>query len=316
MRMSHVPSPRDAILALRPIVVLWMRAFGHQPADTEDLAQKVIAAATASADTHDPTRATVKSWVYGFAVRISKNHKREVRRHDETFGESLDEDELLPAPSPSPTPEDIVAARSVHAFVLARLEGMRPELLDVLIACDMNGLSEEEAAEAFGIPKGTVKSRRSRAREQAYERLKGYRDELHAVLPALLVASELQGQGGAWATTTTVLLAAAGVSVATWVFTHAEPPPIMVATSSSPRLFVSVVAGSVCEGLPSKEPAPVRTCDEPTSASRPRAMVEAVERAVTQGNVQAARGALERYLRAYPADPIRARATFGWLLAR
>ncbi|MDC0748708.1 RNA polymerase sigma factor [Polyangium mundeleinium] len=310
--MSHVPSPRDAILALRSFVVLWMRSFGHQPADAEDLAQKVIAAAMASADAYDPARATVKSWVYGFAVRISKNHKRELRRHGEIFGES--EGDLFSAPSPSATPEDIVASRSVHAFVLARLEGMRPELLDILLACDMNGLSEEEAAEAFNIPKGTVKSRRSRAREQAYERLKGYRDELHAVLPALLVASEMQRQGGAWATTTTVLLAAAGVSVAIWVFMHAEPP--RVATSSSPRLFVSVVAGNACEDLPSREPPPVRACDEPMGASRPRAMVEAVERAVTQGNVHAARGALERYLRAYPADPIRARAMFGWLLAK
>ncbi|MDI1431618.1 sigma factor-like helix-turn-helix DNA-binding protein [Polyangium sorediatum] len=309
--MSHVPSPRDAILALRPFVVLWMRAFGHQPADAEDLAQKVIAAATASADAHDPTRATVKSWVYGFAVRLSKNHKRELRRHGEIFDES--HGESFSAPSPSPTPEDIVASRSVHAFVLARLEGMRPELLDVLLACDMNGLSEEEAAVAFDIPKGTVKSRRSRAREQAYARLKDYRDELHAVFPALLVASEMQKEGGLWASVTAVLLAAAGASAATWVLVHAEPP--MVAVSSSPRLFVSVVAGSPCEGPPSRvPPAPVRVCDEPTSVSRPRAMVEAVERAVMQGNVQAARSALERYLRAYPADPIRARSMFGWLL--
>ena len=313
MFMSDLPDVKAAIFALRPFVVLWMANFGHQPADCEDLAQRVTEEAADSADSYDPARAKVKTWVYGFAVRISANFKREAARRQDVLDTKL-HGHLL-ASSYVPTPEEALISRNVHEFVMARLQGIQPKYLDILLACDMNGLSEEEAAEAFGIPIGTVKSRRSRARDQAFERLGKYRQELRAVIPALFVASEAQRNGWGIATTVTVAtLAAACACAATWAIMRT--PVLAVAEPAQPRILVTVTPGATCEPAPPLEVAPDCVCDKPTDVSHPRAMVEAIERAVARGDEKAARAAMERYLRIYPKDPIRARSMFGWLLVR
>jgi RNA polymerase sigma-70 factor (ECF subfamily) len=72
-----------------------------------------------------------------------------------------DAEAAFPAPG-----QDPALASDVRA-VLARLA---PEQRAILVLRDLEGLSEEEAAEQLGVAKGTVKSRLFRAREAFVKR--------------------------------------------------------------------------------------------------------------------------------------------------
>jgi hypothetical protein len=49
-------------------------------------------------------------------------------------------------------------------------------------------------------------------------------------------------------------------------------------------------------------------------ASKPRAFLLEIERALAGQHEDAARAALQRYLATYPADPLHVAARYGWLL--
>lgn len=73
----------------------------------------------------------------------------------------------IEAPTGASSPLEQVAAREVFAAVA----GLPEEFRDVLAAVDVAGLSYAEAAEALGIPVGTVMSRLARGRERVATRL-------------------------------------------------------------------------------------------------------------------------------------------------
>ena len=58
-----------------------------------------------------------------------------------------------------------------HSDVGAALQRLSPELLAVVQATVLDGLTTREAAALLGIPSGTVKSRMSRARAELREAL-------------------------------------------------------------------------------------------------------------------------------------------------
>ncbi|WP_411080953.1 RNA polymerase sigma factor [Streptomyces sp. cmx-18-6] len=83
----------------------------------------------------------------------------------------------LPGTAPeaaAPSAEDRVLAGLEYGDVGTALEGISPELRQVLRATVVDGLSTREAAALLGIPEGTVKTRAMRARRElraALERL-------------------------------------------------------------------------------------------------------------------------------------------------
>ncbi|NBM20235.1 RNA polymerase sigma factor [Streptomyces sp. GC420] len=66
----------------------------------------------------------------------------------------------------APSAEDRVLAGLEYGNVGAALDGISPELREVLRATVVDGLSTREAARLLGIPEGTVKSRALRARRE------------------------------------------------------------------------------------------------------------------------------------------------------
>lgn len=109
----------------------------------------------------------VGGWLWVIAARRLVDTRRAQERHERTVPEPWDG-------AGAPSAEERVLAGLEYGDVGAALEGLSPELRDVLRATVIDGLTTREAAHALGIPEGTVKTRAARARRElrvALERL-------------------------------------------------------------------------------------------------------------------------------------------------
>ncbi|MFI6237739.1 RNA polymerase sigma factor [Micromonospora sp. NPDC050784] len=105
---------------------------------------------------------SLRPWLLGIATNEARNHTRSNRRYRRVAAALLATDLTLPDHA------DEVAgrlddSRRIAAAIDALARLRRPER-EVLTLCLWEGLDYESAAEALGVPVGTVRSRLSRAR--------------------------------------------------------------------------------------------------------------------------------------------------------
>lgn len=111
----------------------------------------------------EPEGGSLRPWVLGISLNVTRNLSRAERRHKTAM-------QRLPPDRGMPDIADDVAGRLDDA---ARLESVRAALgklrradREVLTLCVWSGLEYAAAAEALGIPVGTVRSRLARARRK------------------------------------------------------------------------------------------------------------------------------------------------------
>jgi RNA polymerase sigma-70 factor (ECF subfamily) len=105
----------------------------------------------------------VAAWLWGIAIRTLLHRLRPRKSVLERLRQHREE--------PSPSAEEAVLLRIEHSDVGQALGRLSPELLAVVQATVLDGLTTREAAALLGIPSGTVKSRMSRARLELKEAL-------------------------------------------------------------------------------------------------------------------------------------------------
>jgi len=105
----------------------------------------------------------VAAWLWGIAVRTLLHRVRSRK--------SVFERLVQHRPEQFPSAEEAVLLRLENSDVGQALQCLSPELIAVVQATVLDGLSTREAAELLGIPSGTVKSRMSRARIELREAL-------------------------------------------------------------------------------------------------------------------------------------------------
>ena len=103
----------------------------------------------------------LRPWLLGIAVNVSRNAARASRRHQAALGR------MPPAPV-VPDFADDLAGRIDDATLLRAVQSAMARLRrgerEVLALCVWSGLDYAAAAQALGVPVGTVRSRLSRAR--------------------------------------------------------------------------------------------------------------------------------------------------------
>ncbi|MFJ2031149.1 RNA polymerase sigma factor [Streptosporangium sp. NPDC087985] len=129
----------------------------------EDIVAETFLTAFRKRARYDPSRASVRSWLYGIATNLIGKHRRvEVRTLRALGRHGLDPD--------TPGHEERVAvqvsAESLRPSLATALAGLHRRDRDVLLLVALAGLSHEEIATALGIPYGTVGSRLNRARKK------------------------------------------------------------------------------------------------------------------------------------------------------
>jgi RNA polymerase sigma factor (sigma-70 family) len=111
----------------------------------------------------EPEGGSLRPWLLGIAINVNRNMSRAARRHQAALSR-------MPPPPPVPDFADelagqLDAARQLRR-VLAAVGKLRADERDVIALCVWSELDYAAAAQALGVPAGTVRSRLSRARRK------------------------------------------------------------------------------------------------------------------------------------------------------
>jgi RNA polymerase sigma-70 factor (ECF subfamily) len=133
----------------------------------EDVTQDVFIALAQNAARYDASRGSLSTYLYGIARHlVLQRHKRSRSRHEVEVDGVADEAALVAKSDPV---GDICRAQLVRELRLAILR-LPLHYREVVVLCELNGLSYEEAASIVECPVGTIRSRLSRARRLLLER--------------------------------------------------------------------------------------------------------------------------------------------------
>jgi RNA polymerase sigma factor (sigma-70 family) len=112
--------------------------------------------------------APFRPWLLRIVANEARNRRRSAGRRATLAVRAAEDRHSIDA---APSPEVAVLAQETRNSLLAALNGLRDEDREVIGARYFLDLSEAETADTLGIPRGTVKSRLSRALGRLRERL-------------------------------------------------------------------------------------------------------------------------------------------------
>ncbi len=105
-----------------------------------------------------------RSWLLRIVTNAGYDALRARRRHPSQSLDQLAEESSFDLPDPADLPETLALRRELVERIQEGLQLIPVDQRLVLILCDVQGLSYEEAATVLSVHLGTVKSRLSRAR--------------------------------------------------------------------------------------------------------------------------------------------------------
>lgn len=133
------------------------------PSAAEDVVSMTFLEAWRLRERLHPDGGSVLPWLLGIATNMLRNTGRSARRHRDAL-------RRMPAPVPEQDFAEVLADRAYDAARLAAahraIGRLRRSEREVVLLCVWSGLDYAGAAEALGVPVGTVRSRLSRAREK------------------------------------------------------------------------------------------------------------------------------------------------------
>lgn len=160
----------------RPVVYRFALGMTGSPAMADDVAQETFMIVMREAERFDASRGAVGSYLRGIARHLVFRRLRRESRFVPLGDGPREWNDPSPAADPAATLARDDEVRRVHAALLR----LAPRLREVLVLCELSGLSYAAAAETLRVPIGTVRSRLSRARAA----LAGLLEERPARLPA------------------------------------------------------------------------------------------------------------------------------------
>jgi RNA polymerase sigma factor (sigma-70 family) len=146
-----------------------LKRLGSPDSLAEDLAQEAMLTVWRKAESYDPAKAAVGTWVFTIARNLRIDSLRRERRPE------LDADDALQVPDPAPLPDRAAESAQEESDVRAALKDLPQDQAQVITLAFYEGKSHGEIAAALAIPLGTVKSRL----RLAFRRVRG-RLEAHA----------------------------------------------------------------------------------------------------------------------------------------
>ena len=149
-----------------------MRMTGSSWA-AEEIVQDVFMMLVRDPKKYDPSRGTLGAFLYGVTRnRIMKHMERTPR----DFSLDADCSESHPQLHEQMTPARWAELKERSVQVRAAVLELPPEFREVVVLCELEEMSYEEAAHALGCPVGTIRSRLHRGRALLLAKLEMLRD--------------------------------------------------------------------------------------------------------------------------------------------
>jgi RNA polymerase sigma-70 factor (ECF subfamily) len=143
-----------------PLIYRYILRLSRDNAVAEEITQEVFLALLRQTDRYDAQRASLSTWLCGIARRQLWRHLDRSQR----FVPIDSPDEPFDPPSPDDDPAEQLTRAEAIATVREGLEDLPLLLKEVIILCEFEELSYQQASLILDIPIGTVRSRLHRAR--------------------------------------------------------------------------------------------------------------------------------------------------------
>lgn len=151
-----------------PRVKAYLRRLGATDSLAEDLSQEVMLTVWRKADSYDPAKAGVGTWIFTIARNLRIDALRRERRP------YLDPDDPRLAPEPEPPPDYHIETSCEEERVRSALRALPEDQAKVVTMAFYGGKSHGEIAAELALPLGTVKSRM----RLAFRRVRGLLGEM------------------------------------------------------------------------------------------------------------------------------------------
>lgn len=138
--------------------------------DNEDLEQEVYVKVWKNADKYKE-QGSFSSWISTIAKNVSRDYlKSSYRKHQD---KTTSEDTVLALVKDNKsTPENKVLKTERQKQITKAIDELKPKFKEIILLCEIEGLSYEDCAKKLKCPLGTVKSRLYNAKKELAEKLK------------------------------------------------------------------------------------------------------------------------------------------------
>jgi RNA polymerase sigma-70 factor, ECF subfamily len=136
-----------------PRVKAYLKRLGAADGMAEDISQEVMLTVWRKAESYDPAKAAVGTWIFTIARNLRIDALRRERRPQ------LDPDDPLLSPAPAPMPDREIDTNREREQVRSALQTLPDDQAKVVTMAFYDGKSHGEIAAELSIPLGTVKSR-------------------------------------------------------------------------------------------------------------------------------------------------------------
>jgi RNA polymerase sigma-70 factor (ECF subfamily) len=145
----------------------------RDPDEAEDVVEETFWQAWRKADSYEPSRGAVSTWLLTIGRRKALDRLRARKRSREDLVDNERTFDDLPSQSPDPSVD--AEGSELKENVKAALRALPAEQREVLELGYFSGMSQTEIAEATGQPLGTVKTRMRLALQKLKEPLSMHR---------------------------------------------------------------------------------------------------------------------------------------------
>ena len=165
-QMQAVARRRDQDCFMRiydhfaPRVRLYLRGLGVREAVAEELAQEALLRLWQRADSYDPARSTLSTWLF----RVARNlHIDRLRRERGHLRADVDAVDLQSEPDSCAAEPSAAEAFADHVQLQRRIHALSPVQARLIRMSYFEARSHQDIALELGMPLGTVKSHLRRA---------------------------------------------------------------------------------------------------------------------------------------------------------
>jgi RNA polymerase sigma-70 factor (ECF subfamily) len=165
---------REAFAALfrryQAIIYRFTRQMLGSREAAEDVTQDVFIALAQNARRFDPAMGSLTTYLYGIARHLVLQRNKRSRAHVEVEIDSVHTEGSAAFATATADPVEELSRSEMVAQLRLAILRLPIRYREVIVLCELNGLTYEEAAAVSGCPVGTIRSRLSRARQMLLDR--------------------------------------------------------------------------------------------------------------------------------------------------